>query len=420
MRIRSRRQRGSTLLPVTFVMVTVVGLSMGMMEHGLAEKTSLRHDETSATAFELAEVALTKAEMELRGNLDLDGNGIGVVEGTVPGGLGGDLQFEVVYARSPSDPTLVTLQAIGQANLSVRRVIADVKVNDGHRYAHAALATGKLKIEDDALTTSYDSRDAALPPDEQSLARLGPAAFQSGDVGAEGDLELKNDASVQGDARPGFGNRLILPGGDDVDDGRGVRVTGDTTPMPAARELPVPPQADFEAAVANHDNETIQWSADVSYRRSSLRLTAYGQAVVVFPAGTYYFNELKVLDGAKVIFEGPSKIYVTGKLELDTDAGFNLPGTPSDVEIIAHAYDVHDGFRRDKDPIEIKGNTRAALTLYAPGRDIDVEDRAAVYGAIVGDDVRVKNRAELHYDLALQDVDATAASVERLAWREQR
>ena len=102
------------------------------------------------------------------------------------------------------------------------------------------------------------------------------------------------------------------------------------------------------------------------------------------------------------------------------DAGFNLPGTPSDVEIIAHAYDVHDGFRRDKDPIEIKGNTRAALTLYAPGRDIDVEDRAAVYGAIVGDDVRVKNRAELHYDLALQDVDATAASVERLAWREQR
>lgn len=411
------RQRGSTLLPVTFVMVTIVGLSMGMMEHGLAAKTSIRHDETSAAAMELAEVALAKAEMELSGGLDLDGNGIGVVEGALPGaGSSTALQYEVVYEQSATDPAIHTLRAIGQANLSVRRATVDLRIAEGHRFTHALYATRKLRMEDRALTASYDSRDAALPPDEQSMARLGRAAFESGHTGAGGDIELRDRVYVRGDARPGPGARLEVEGGDSSD----VRITGETAPVAEALDVPLPPRKDFERALAENDNDGISWTADTTYRRSRYRLTSDGQAILVFPGGTYFFNELTIRGDAKVVFQGPTKIYVTGKLVIETNAEFNVPGRPSDVLIVAHAYDVHESHRNPSDPIKFNRGVRAALTLYAPGRDVKLDRRAVVRGAIVGRDIEAENDTEMHFDLALEAEEPAGGAVERVAWREER
>ena len=63
---RRASERGLATILVIFMSVILAGLCFGLLQEGLAARTSLNHHTNNLRALELAEIGLVRAEMEIR------------------------------------------------------------------------------------------------------------------------------------------------------------------------------------------------------------------------------------------------------------------------------------------------------------------------------------------------------------------
>lgn len=60
--------------------------------------------------------------------------------------------------------------------------------------------------------------------------------------------------------------------------------------------------------------------------------------------------------------------------------------------------------------MEIDNGTEIAAGIYAPSADVEMKSRSALWGAVVGSTVELKNQATVTYDPRLEDVTAPGGS----------
>jgi Tfp pilus assembly protein PilX len=251
-------------------------------------------------------------------------------------------------------------------------------------------------------TTLVDSFDSGIGPYDQT-ANSG----LHGNVGANGDVEIDYNSTVDGEVQAGAG---IFPSS-------GVTVTGTETSnlSPNSTDAGVP----FPTVTPG----VTPMGA----------LTVPANGTVTLTAGKYYYTNIKMGDNAKLLTTGgPVTIYVTGP-PVDwtsrlADLGMNVtmgaqPGTQlqiiakSDPSLVTRS----DGSQVDYLQFVAQDGFRLYGSLYGKNTDIYLGYNSQVYGSIIGRTVQARSGSNIHFDQAMSNRELChngKYTIRRGTWRE--
>ncbi len=141
----------------------------------------------------------------------------------------------------------------------------------------------------------------------------------------------------------------------------------DVFPANITEEASSPNILDLPAFPANSNKK--EWKTDIT-----------------LTGGTYYFDELKIVNNVKVTLDGPVLIFVNNEVEIANNVSINVPGNPADFVLISY------------EEIKISNNTVINGILYAED-DIELEKNVEITGAVtVKDEVETKPNTNVVYD----------------------
>jgi hypothetical protein len=400
------------MVTAAFLILMLAGLTLGFLDEGLAERTAVNHHETSLLALEHAETGLVLAEMELAGGLDRGTDGLGNVSGEH---LGGSYQVTAQSdGTTAAGDELWILRSLGEHGLSRRRLEGVISVSKGGPWQHAIYARQNLTIDSSVQTDAFDSRKGTWASQAVNKDALGWYAQPTGHIGSDMSITIRSSVIVRGDAKAGPGYTTTLVGSS-------CKVYGNKTPKTSPLNLPDPALADFTSAFTTNNNGSLKSGADISWNKTTMNLTVNGSAKLTLAAGTYAFRDL-ILDGsAQLLVAGPCKIYVTGRLWINSSVLCNAGGKAINLQFFAHPYALPTGtLANTTATVEIDSSMKGAFAVYAPGRNVNVNSSIELEGAIVGKTVVLDSSAKIHYDRALAEVrwSGSGAASKRIYWRE--
>ncbi len=247
-------------------------------------------------------------------------------------------------------------------------------------FNNAVFGNHSVLLSGITLVDSYDSR---LGPYSSLTAR------ENGDIGTNDILTMVGSASVKGDA-------LVAPGGSVS--GVEPRITGELFYAANPTELdPVILPSYFGGVPTspnlslNKDTTTLL-TGNYHYKEISLS----GSATLEINGNTnMYVSEKIYLTGTAKIDIGPNvKLYIKGDANLGGQGIVNSSGIPSNLQI----YGLGSGTT-----IKYAGGSDFYGTIYAPESDVSTSGNSSIFGAIVGNTVKLSGTGELHYDESLAD-----------------
>lgn len=124
-------------------------------------------------------------------------------------------------------------------------------------------------------------------------------------------------------------------------------------------------------------------------------------------SGTYQMQSLSVTNGAQVVFNGPTVLYISGDMTVDAASLQTAGNQPSNLLILGTAGCTS---------INIKGSGTVNAAIYAPAAAVTLTN-VTVHGAVVGNTFTSTNSV-VNYDVTLRTLtypgvgQATARSVE--------
>lgn len=220
-------------------------------------------------------------------------------------------------------------------------------------FQHGLVGEAIVSMDDNAGTYSYSSIDRRAPSGE-------------GDVLSNGLVVMRKGSTIEGDARA-F----------DFDVSRRTTITGaqivETRPT---NFMPVNLPTNLEDA----GNVTISGTERVTF---------------VGPA-SYLLSDLTVSESSTLAIDnsaGPVTLYVTGAVSFTGNGYLEIADvTPEKFAI----YVTGTG------PVSFASNSLFYGVVYAPGAQIMISGNASMYGAFVGQELTMTDRAWVAYDLALR------------------
>ena len=400
-------QRGMILVPLLMVSVLIAGLTVVLLEESVGEVRRVSFAEERLRALEIAEIGLLRAEMELRSEYDVDGDGLGSVTGAVGGG-----NFEVLAAVLDEGDRRYKLESRGAKGMAVRRLEAGVRVLPGAYFTHALFAKQSIRLNGHCWSDAYDSNTGTYGSQATNwndLLRISVGDV-GGDVGSNGSISITGSGGILGDG---------VPGPADVTKVNGTAfVTGSTTPRSEDRELPNPQYEAFLAAFNGNANLSIDTSdPNVSYDKGKLELKTKSGAGVRLEGGTYIFHTLDISGSGDLTVAGPSVIYITDKFEMGGGSVRVLSGKSLDCIVYGHAYDFPAGARHQSQSVRLGSKSESTMALYAPTFSYTSHGGGDLFGSVVADTIVLSGGAGLHFDRALTTIRRRTGGSERLYWK---
>ncbi len=152
--------------------------------------------------------------------------------------------------------------------------------------------------------------------------------------------------------------------------------TSSTTDVSPSGTVSIGPGGDY--AITEVRNLTVNSVDEVTFLATASEYIIddalfTGSAKVTFNAGTYWFNELEILESTQVTINGPVTIYVNGQanhFDIEDDAKINQGGAAKDLALVSYKQ------------IHLKNNAIVNAVLYSAGQDIQIKDQAQHTGAI--------------------------------------
>ncbi|MDA8563438.1 pilus assembly protein [Mariniblastus sp.] len=230
-------------------------------------------------------------------------------------------------------------------------------------------------------TDAYNSDDGSYGGGNQSL---------DGDVCSNGPVSLASGAGVGGDAQ---GSSISGAGSN------GATISGNQTTSPAGI---VAPPVNFDDATPNNNN-TIDSNSprpygDPYYRDGTNDLIVdQGRTMTLFQ-GTYYFRDMLLRGGGKLIIDGEVRIFIERELRFDNGTDANKAKLPINLQLFVGAG-----------PVNLQGGHDLYATIYAPTANVTVANNGKIYGSIVGKTLTVQGGSQLHFDQSLADEQASGA-----------
>jgi hypothetical protein len=279
------------------------------------------------------------------------------------------------------------------------------QVPDGF-FQYGAFGADYLNLDSNAFIDSYDSNDGDYAT--QFDATLG-YALEGGTSGSNGDITLDANASIFGDAAPGYDNVVN-------DASPQSYVSGSTAPAEEDLVLDpiVVPSLPAYVLPAIIGAPTIVPPGDHDLGDVTVRdvLTLVGPARIVL-------SSLIVRSGAAVVIDaslGPVEIYGTGTFDLRSNSSFtSIAEHASDVTVFLSGNNISGS----PAPV-IAFNSNSAFTgaIYAPDASITVESNFSVFGSVIAEQLTLASNSEIHFDEDLLFLDdGTPPVFETVAWR---
>lgn len=124
---------------------------------------------------------------------------------------------------------------------------------------------------------------------------------------------------------------------------------------------------------------------------------------VTWPAGTYYFTDLKLMRNAVLTFDGPAVLYINGPATLEDDTTLRAyDNRPANLKIY-HA--------KDK-VFKVNNDCDMTLCYEGPEATFDANDRNVFRGSALAEKLNFHNNCDVYYDEALGNgASLTAISV---------
>ena len=236
-----------------------------------------------------------------------------------------------------------------------------------------------LDVRGDANTDSYDSDEGSYNP---------YTARDRGSICSDGPIDVLGNPIVRGDALAGEDDVVNINGAAVVTGYVGNRVT----------PLNLPP-VDASEAAQNNDNDQAPpiWQGqrwrDAIQPNGDFALNA-GE-VYDLPPGTYYLRNVTINGDSALNLYGPTKIYVTGKfLRAGTSVVNNNTQLARNLQILSTGG-----------TIDVSSNTPFYGVIYAPQSRVTLDGDADLFGAVVGQTLKVIGNFGAHYDESLDLAD---------------
>lgn len=410
-RRKGRSEDGFVLVAGLFLVLLIGGLAVGLLEESQAAKSYLSLHESNLSSLEIAEIGLIRAEMEIRGQVDHGGDGMGNVLGMIAQGA-----YEVTVHDDPVSADRWMLRARGTLGMSRRMIEVGVRRRVNRHFVEGLFSLEDLVMNGDVQTDSYDSALGTYATQAVNADAYGPYGGTKGHVGSNSDvILLGTSTAIRGNAIPGPLREVRLSGS--------PLILGDKAPRMDLIDIPPEPYGDFEAAFLVNDNDAVLGSLPgnkARYSAANYTLTIQAQETVTLPSGTYFLKSLVLNGGATLEVNGDVHLYVTDTLDL-SGGGFINHGAPTQFQVHAHPYPLPTGFSPSATSVKVNGGSHVAMSLYGPGADLDISGGDHFFGAAVAKSINVSGNVFFHYDAALGRTGIEGvATMERLFWREPR
>jgi len=379
-----RNENGNALLITIslILMLTLVGV--------MAVNTSVTdidlsfHKIHSEKSFYIAEAGAKRALAELKNDATWNSGFYRVVLN------GGAYTVQLVDSATNAalwDTIVITSEAFERGGKSTVELM--VVPEKARPFRHAMFGDETVDIRNSMDTDSYNSDSGSYASTADTLG---------GDVGSNGNIIVKNGASVGGDVV------TSLAGGTDVNPG--ATVYGDVADDLPEQELPEIPQSDFDWAEANNDALT---NISGSYTFDPVTSAFVSSGTVTLTEGTYFFSSIILKNSASLIIPPGDDvtIYITGDIELKHSAEMNPGGDPSSLVFLSQGDFV------------LKNSGEISAAFYSPDGSADLRNSGEYYGSIAANDIIAHNSALFHYDRSLGDYHfGDTGDWDIVAWKE--
>jgi Flp pilus assembly protein TadG len=232
-----------------------------------------------------------------------------------------------------------------------------------------------LDVGGGAITDSYDSYEGPYNPD---------TAGDRGSVCSDGPLDVHGNSIVNGDALAGEGDIVSVDGTAQVTGHIGNR----TTP------LNLPPVDASDAAINNDNDQAPPVWQGQSWRdpiRANGDFSLNAGEVYELPPGTYYFRNVTLNGSATLNFSGETTIYVTGTFRREGGCWVN-----NNTQLAKNLQILSTG-----GTIDITSDNDFYGVFYAPQSRVTLNGDADLFGAIVGNTLKINGSGTAHYDETL-------------------
>lgn len=358
--------------------------------------------EARAFAFADAGVNYVKTRIEadvLAGNVSLTGNTANIaVNYSAPSGY----TFDPVTNIARSSNGTVYFTVVGRDSNAVASVTTAWRRSRAMNYGVFGVAAVDMKAS--GLSFSYYSTDFAAGVNPTAADSTGDA-----DEATDGLFTTHNGTSIDGDLVLGAsadGTPAVWadPGGGAIVSGTSGENVGyiDADPLGAIGGSLA---ADFITVAGDNDNLSASPSITNpkwTQNKNTLKLTA----------GNYYFTSLTVGNGAAINIDtsgGPVNIFLTGGATFANSSAINGTGDPTDLRIYSNSSET----------ITVGNSGDFKGLIYAPYAKIDMKNSGNVYGVIWGNDVIIRNSANMFVDLSLLD-QFMSSKLSLVSWKENR
>ncbi len=393
---RARPDRRGTSLVVTAVLVSslaAVSLSLASLSRSSAAENRAAREESNA--YYIAQAGLAQAVQDLRAG------GTGAVGSQQDQQDFGGSRFWVEATDIGGD--MRSLVATGLDDSAGARVELVLQIMNLPFFRFGAFGELGLTLDSNATVDSYNSNNGPY----------GSTVAQKGNAGSNGNIRLRQNSRIHGNATPGPGQSVTILGN--------AVVTGATTPAPTLLEMPA-----------------IEFPVQPGF---------LNQGAGILPPGTHAFNKLVVGSSSTLIINGPADI-VCNLMELRSNAkvvvnatlgpvNFYVKGDfvlNSNAQVYSSTYkpaDIHMYLNGDNiiepdvevqvDPdseFEFNSNSKIYGVVYAPNASVEINSNFELFGSLMAKKLHLDSNSKIHFDEALLTSEEDSESVlQAVLWR---
>jgi hypothetical protein len=299
---------------------------------------------------------------------------------------------------------------VGTSEASAELILRD---NVDSMFVWSAFGDRKLDLASQAKVDSYDSTLGTYASQVAHGSGSNAWARDNGNIGSNGNVSIKQNGKVFGDAVPGENSALTVIGN--------ATVSGATANATEPFDFP-PVEVPTIASSGNktfNSNTTLpsgsyHYAATVT--DTNITLTVKGPATLVFDSFEMRSRSNLRVDSTL----GPVDIYVMNDFVMRSNtllASNNLDPRAVRLKLLSDNV-VNPEIIVDLDDVLFESNAQLYGTLYAPDAAIKIDSNFEVFGSVIAEEVSLASNSRVHYDEALGRVlNPGAERYARVSWR---
>jgi len=383
-------------------MVTTVLLAYGssLLVRSLSETAISQRFARSALAAHLAEAGLDYGMAQLKANSGWAGTSYTALAGGTGGyavtvtTLGSGLKQVTSTGYSPSNVTTDS----GYQTRQVEAVV-EVKTPSVFQFALFGQERVRVKVNDEDDGGDDDKAEAADDIVLLDSYDSSQGSYASQTPGQKGYVGTNNTADKSVHLKAGTDEGSITVKGQIASDvPSAVKVEGNVT-------ITGSPQIVAQSSLP----DTLPSVSCPCTSTTDLKLKNSETVTLTAANSPYCYDKLEVKDSASVVVSGNVTVYAND-VKIQNGAQVNASGAPTQLILQVTS----------NKKVKLQDAVRFSGGIYAPQSQVKIKDDVIVYGSAIGNRVKVKHNAKVHYDIALAATGPAigGSTVGLHSWRE--